>query len=102
MKEIIRKSVPSSFILLQEIELSQANIGILLGNGKKVVLVPSAYESELFFARCLDGWAIGNNYSPDGQYKKTINDWMKFFEGTHEGTTYLFDTPQDLFKWLGE
>jgi hypothetical protein len=102
MKQIVLEPFPVSFILLEVIDPRQANIGILLGNGKKVVLVPYAYQSELFFARCLDGWAIGNYYSPDAQYKKTISDWMTFFENAHKGTAYVFDTPQELFKWLSE
>lgn len=102
MKQIVLEPFSVPFILLEVIDPRQANIGILLGNGKKVALVPSAYDSGLFFARCLDGWAIGNCYSPDGQYKKTIGDWIKFFENAHKGTAYVFDTPQELFSWLGK
>ena len=102
MKQVIHQPSLVSSILLEAIDPYQANIGILLANGEKAVLIPSTYESELFFARCLTGWAVGNHYAPSGEHMKTIGDWMTFFVNTYKGTAYVFDTPQELFSWLGK
>jgi hypothetical protein len=47
-------------------------------------------------------WEKGNGYSPDGEDTKTIDEWSDFFFTYHKTRMFVFDSPQELFKWLSE
>lgn len=103
MKKVINTPVPSDIILLEYVlEKKSPLIGFKLTSGSKVTLVPMRYASDHYFARCVNGWEIGDSYSPYGKYTQTIAEWEKFFREHHAAEMFLFDSPQKLFKWLAE
>jgi hypothetical protein len=100
MKEIIFNKTPENTIPFSELP-KYPNVGILTSSDSKATLVPAEYESNLYLARCLDDWEVGNCYNPNGD-KNTIEGWCDFFRKSHKAKIFLFDTPKELFKWLGE
>lgn len=69
------------------------------GQVRKGTLVPSKYLSNTYFSRSAEGWERGNGYADTPQ---TVSEWVDHFEGFHDFKMYVFDTPQELFKWLSE
>lgn len=103
MKKVINTPAPYDTILLENVlKKTSPLIGFKIKSGSKVTLVPMEYASDHYFARCVNGWEVGDNYSPYGERTLTIAEWEKFFREYHEAEMFLFDWPQELFKWLAE
>lgn len=84
------------------LNISNPLIGIKTENGNKVTLISADYCSDLYLARCVSSWEIGNGYNPGRKHKQTIKDWCEFFRKSHKAEMFLFDSPKELFKWLSE
>jgi hypothetical protein len=101
MKEVI-SSTPSETITLSEALKKEYPIIGFQKNAIKIHLIASSYKSDSYFARSMIGWEKGNGYNPDGKDTKTINEWSDFFFTYHKARMFVFDSPQELFKWLSE
>ena len=103
MKKVINPISPSDAIFLTDVLKKKFPlIGFQNNNGYKSTLVPVKFESNLYFARCLDGWNKGNGYNPEEIHEKTISQWEEFFRRCHKAEMFLFDSTKELFKWLAE
>lgn len=103
MKKVIPSAAPTDTILLEEVlKKPFPLVGFLTARARKVTLVPAKYESDLYFARCVDAWGKGNGFDPYGQDKQTVAQWEEFFRKNHKAEMFVFDSPQELFKWLAE
>lgn len=104
MKKVINTPPPADTIPLSEVlQVESPLVAFLISNGEKITLVPAKYRSELYFARCASGWESGNGYDPFEVDQKSIQDWAQFFRECHPNSQmFLFDSPQELFKWLAE
>jgi hypothetical protein len=101
MKEIIYSS--QNLISFDAVKnFTRPLIGFQKLDDCKVTLVPASYCGELYLARSVNGWEHGNRYYPHGKVEQTFQEWCKFFHDTHKAKMFLFDTPQELFKWLSE
>lgn len=95
---VIYDTIPLEDVLKKPFPL----VGFLTACGSKVTLIPVKYESEFYFARCTKSWEKGNLYNPHGQDKQTVSQWEEFFRKRHKAEMFVFDSPQELFKWLSE
>lgn len=104
MKKVIDTPIPQDTILLSEVLKAKSPlIGFNKVCSDKITLIPTEYDSKLYFARCADGWERGNGYDPCGADQKTIGEWQQFFQIYHfNSEMFLFDSPKELFKWLSE
>ena len=101
MKKIIKTLPQTKFITIDEVEsIKIKNIGIAsLNIGHKGFLIPTEYESELYWARTVESFGKGNGW--DISNAKTLKGWIEYWEDSNI-EFYYFDTPQELFKWLSE
>ncbi len=103
MKKVVRSLPPKEIVLLSKVLQKTNPIIGFIASGDKVTLVPTNYRSNIYFARTVNLWEIGNGYDPYGEDKKTIAQWEDFFSTTHIGSEmFIFDSPKELFKWLSE
>jgi hypothetical protein len=102
MKKVINPHADKNTITFNEV-LSENNpiIGFKLRD-TKVTLIPLEYGSKLYFARCVDAWEKGNEFDPDNVNFHTITEWEEFFRINYKSEMFVFDSPQELFKWLAE
>lgn len=102
MKKIIKTFPQTKFITIDEVEsIKIKNIGInsLYSDRNKGFLIPTEYESELYWARTVESFGKGNGW--DISNAKTLKGWIEYWEDSNI-EFYYFDTPQELFKWLSE
>lgn len=74
-------------------------LGIRSQYGHKGWIQPTSFQSTTVQFMCVGGGvSSGNNWeSYEGQMKANLNEWIK--DG---GKAYLFDSEEELFKWLSE
>jgi hypothetical protein len=101
MKEVI-SITPNETITLSEALKKEYPIIGFQKNETKIHLIASSHKSGFYFARSMIAWEKGNGYSPDGEDTKTIDEWSDFFFTYHKTRMFVFDSPQELFKWLSE
>lgn len=101
MKEIIPSTLkPTNIFAEQVLEMKDPIIGIMQGHSKGF-LIKTKYQSEQYEARCLGGFERGNNWDVNHTQGGTLKEWFNFFDPPNH-KIFLFDTPQELFKWLSE
>lgn len=104
MKKVI-DTTPENAISLQDVEaIEYPLVGFHTnrGKGNKATLVPVAYWSKCYFARAKNAWNEGNGYSPNAKREYTLSEWARFFFEIHDAEMFVFDSPEELFKWLAE
>lgn len=102
MKQVINISPPQDTIYLNEVlEQRHPIVGFQLID-QKTTLIPVSYGSDLYEARCTQYWEKGNFFSPDGDSAQSIKNWEIFFRTKHKAKMFVFDSPQELFKWLAK
>jgi hypothetical protein len=103
MKKIISDSLVTELVSFETVkEMLYPLIGILTLDESKVSLVPENFQSKKYFARTVSGWQEGNAYALNGKDSMTIEEWFTFFKTRVKSELFLFDSPQELFKWLSE
>lgn len=103
MKKVIHTPVVHELISLEDVLKNKSPIvGFVYGKEQKATLIPVKYQSDLYFARCVNDWQDGNCFSPNGEHSKTVAQWEEFFRKSHKAEMFVFDSPKELFQWLAE
>lgn len=102
MKEIIYPNNIHTINFSDVEKMVNPIIGFQKPDGTKITLVHTSYDSHTYFARILNGWENGNGHGPNNKFEKSIKEWCEFFGNIRKVKMFLFDSPQELFKWLGE
>jgi hypothetical protein len=70
----------------------------------KVALVRADHGGTNYYARSIDSWGDGDGYSIGWKYSQSISAWANHFIGilSPNNKMFVFDTPQELFKWMSE
>jgi len=102
MKEVII-STPQETITLSQVLKEQPHpiIGFQK-DAQKITLIPEEFNSHYYVARCVHSWERGNGYCPGGMNAGTLEEWCNFLTKSHNAKIFVFDSPQELFKWLSE
>jgi len=105
MKKIV-KSNNSNIVSFEDVSAMEfPSVGIIDNGVSKGYLVPEHYydygttkKTVLYYARAVKCFSKGNGWGSSST--KTLEGWFNFFG--EDGNFYLFDSPQELFKWLSE
>jgi len=101
MKKVINFDPENTNTFNEVLSENNPIIGFKLPHDK-VTLVPWKYNSNLYFARCVDTWEKGNEFIPNGINVHTIVEWEELFRTKWKSEMFVFDSPKELFKWLAE
>lgn len=106
MKKIIKPTEKNNEISLTEVsKIRFPNVGFIDNSVTKGFLIPDRYYDSTvvpvpsnikYTARSVTAFSKGNGWG--SSETRSLEGWFKFFGET--GDFYLFDSPQDLFKWL--
>lgn len=100
MKKVINSA--SNTITLKEVLSEEYPIIGFKLKDSKVTLIPLKYDSTKYLARCVDAWEKGNGFDPYDIDNRSIAEWEEFFVTKYKAEMFVFDSPQELFKWLAE
>lgn len=101
MKHIVKKLTPSNQILESELPPNPL-IGFIVASGKGW-FQRIAFRQDKYIALGTNGLGSANGWSLDGSGAVgTLKQWMDWANETPISNMYLFDTDQELLKWLAE
>lgn len=106
MKQIIKPSKNLDLISFEEVSAMECpNIGLIDNAVSKGFLVPDHYydygtskKTVHYFARAVKFFSKGNGWN--SSQTRTLEGWFNFFG--EDAEFFVFNTPEELFKWLSE
>lgn len=111
MKQIIKELPKDDFVFPSDVDESKY-IGYLSGRNNRGFLIKNSYPKGEFYLVCAHGVTICNNWdSPlklnrlnrPTSFREAIDAILKYHEtAVIVGKLFVFDTPQELFKWVSE